>query len=69
MEHKKSNLHYACGITPKHVTSGGAHLRSLALGQHRSEETLQRWRALGNSVFDLTSPEIEPKPPAPVAMG
>ena len=23
---ERSNLHYCCGITPKHVTSGGAHL-------------------------------------------
>ena len=28
----KSNLHYARGITPKRVTSGGAHLRGLAPG-------------------------------------
>ena len=28
---KNSNLHYTRGITPKRVTSGGAHLRSLAL--------------------------------------
>ena len=35
----KSNLHDARGITPKRVTSGGAHLRSLAPRQHTSEET------------------------------
>ena len=28
----KSNLHYTRGITPKRVTSGGAHLRGLAPG-------------------------------------
>ena len=28
----KSNLHYTRGITPKTVTSGGPHLRSLAPG-------------------------------------
>ena len=38
----KSNLHYTRGITPKRVTSGGAHLRGLAPGQHSSEETSQR---------------------------
>ena len=38
---KKSNLHYTRGITPKHVTSGGVHLRDLAPGQHSSEETSQ----------------------------
>ena len=42
----KSNLQYTCGITPKRVTSGGAHLRSLAPGLHSSEETSQRWRAV-----------------------
>ena len=26
----KSNFHYTRGITPKRVTSGGAHLRALA---------------------------------------
>ena len=49
----KSNLHYTRGITPKRVTSGGAHLRSLAPGQHSSEETSQRWQA------DLTDPGFE----------
>ena len=46
----KSNLHYTRGITPKRVTSGGAHLRDLAPGLHSSEETSQRWRAVGDSV-------------------
>ena len=36
---KKSNLHYTRAITPKRVTSGGAHLRRLASGLHSSEET------------------------------
>ena len=51
---KKSNLYYTrgTGITPKRVTSGGAHPRVLALGQHNSE-TSQRCRAIGDSVFDL----------------
>ena len=38
----KSNLHYTRDITPKRVTSGGVHLRALALGntapkKHRSD--------------------------------
>ena len=57
----KSNLHYACSrITPKRVTNGGAHLRGLAPGQHSSEETSQRWRAVGGTLSALTSPEINP---------
>ena len=44
------NLHYTRGITPKRVTSGGVHLRSLAPGQYSSEETSQRWRAAGDIV-------------------
>ena len=46
----KSNLHYTRGITPKRVTSGGAHLRGLAPGLHSSEETSQRWRTVGDTV-------------------
>ena len=38
----KSNLHHTRGIALKCVTSGGAHLRSLTPGQHRSEETSQQ---------------------------
>ena len=30
---KKSNLYYTRGITPKHVTSGRAHLRGEVSGQ------------------------------------
>ena len=47
---QKSNLHYTRGITPKRVTSGGTHLRGLAPGRHSSEETSQRWRAVGDTV-------------------
>ena len=45
-----SNFHYARGITPKCVTSGGAHFCVLALGQHsfklrRTVATVaSRWR-------------------------
>ena len=57
----KKNLHYSRGITPKRVTSGGVHLRGLAPGQHSSEGTSQRWRAVGDTVSDLTNPRFEPK--------
>ena len=46
----KSNLHYTRGITPKRVTSGGAHLRGCAPGLHSSERTSQRWQAVGDTV-------------------
>ena len=59
--HQKSNLHYTCGITPNHLTTGGAHLRGLAPGQHSSKETSQQWRAVGYTVSDLTGPVIEPQ--------
>ena len=52
----------------KRVTSGGAHLRSLAPGQHSSEETSHRWRAVGNSVCKLTCPGNEPRPSSPIEM-
>ena len=61
LERKKSNLHYTHGITLKLVTSGGAHLRGLAPGQYSSEETSQRWLAVGDSVSNLTGPRIEPQ--------
>ena len=43
--------------------SGGRrdHLRCLAPEQHSSEETSPRWRAVGDTVFDLTGLGIEPK--------
>ena len=43
------------------VTSSGAHLRGLARGQHSSEETSQRWRAVGDTVSNIAGPGIEPK--------
>ena len=43
------------------VASGGVRPRVLALGQHRSEETSQRWRAVGYTVSDLTGLGIEPQ--------
>ena len=51
------NLHHTRVITPKRVTSGGAHLRDLAPGLHSSEKTSQPWR----HCVDLTGPGIEPQ--------
>ena len=48
MSNIKKKFYYTRDITPKRVTSGEAHLRGLAPGQHSSEETLQRWRAVGD---------------------
>ena len=50
---KKSNLNYTRDITSNRVTSGGAHLRCSAPGQHNSKETSQRWRAVGDALSDL----------------
>ena len=58
---KNLNLYYTCRMTPKRVTSGGAHLRGLAPGQHSSEETSRRWWAIDDTVSDLTSLGIEPQ--------
>ena len=57
----KVNLNYTHGITPKRVKSGGAHLRSLAPGQHSSGESSQRWRAVGDTVSNLKVPGFEPQ--------
>ena len=46
----KSNLHYARGITPKRVTSGGGHLCGLAPGLHISEESSQRRQVISDTV-------------------
>ena len=53
---KKKSNHYTRRITPKRVTSCGAHLRGLAPGLHCSEETSQWWRAVGD-----TGSVIEPR--------
>ena len=55
------NLYYSRGIMPKRVSSGGAHLRDLASGQHSSEETSQRWLAVGDTLFDWTDLRIDPQ--------
>ena len=54
----KSYLQYTRGITLKRVTSGGVHLRGLVPVDNT--ETTQRWRAVGDTVFDLTYSGIEP---------
>ena len=41
--------------------SDGVRPRVQAQGQHRSEETSQRWRAVGYAVSDLTGLGIEPQ--------
>ena len=43
----------------KYVTSSRAHVRGLAPGQHSSEETSQRWRAVDATVTNLTPLGIE----------
>ena len=56
----RSNLHYTRDITPKRVTSGGAHLRGLAPGgQHNFAEKPLRCRTVGITASDLTDPGIE----------
>ena len=55
-----SNLHYTRGITSKSVTIDGIHIRGTAPGQHISEGTSQRWRAVGDTGSDLTGSGIEP---------
>ena len=44
---------------PMRVTCGEVHLLALGPGQHSSEEMSQRWRAVGDTVSDLTCPGIE----------
>ena len=41
------------------VACSEMHLRSLAPGQRSSEETSQRWRVVGDTVSNLTTPGIE----------
>ena len=43
------------------VASGGVRPRVLALEQHRSEETSQRWRPVGYPMSDLSGLGIEPQ--------
>ena len=43
-------------MTPKRVTKGEAHLHDLA-----TEELSQQWRAIRDTVSNLTGPGIEPQ--------
>ena len=43
------------------VTGSGAYLRSLAPGQHSSEETSQWWRVVGDTVSDLIDSGFKPQ--------
>ena len=57
-ENHQKNLHYTHGLTPKRVTSGGAHLRGLVSEQYSNEET---WQADNNTVSNFTGEGIEPQ--------
>ena len=57
----QKNPHYTRDITLKRVTSSGIHLRGSAPGQHSSEETLQQWRAVGNTASDISGLVFVPK--------
>ena len=57
-------FHYTGCITPKCVTSmqGPSPRHCAQATQLRSfEEKLQQWRAVGDTVFDLTVPRFEPQ--------
>ena len=58
---QQNHCDHHVGITPKRVTSDGAHLRHYASGQRSFEEALQLWRAVGDTVPDLTGRETESK--------
>ena len=57
---KKSIVCKAKKSKPMRVTSGGLHRCGLEPGQHSSEETSQRWPAVGDTVSHLTDPVVEP---------
>ena len=61
IESPKLNLHYTRGITPKRVTSGGAHFAGLAPGQHSYHKTSQRLGGVSDTVSDVTGLGIESK--------
>ena len=56
----KSSLFLLCSITLKRVTSWRRIVAPLCPGNTAHfEEMLQRWRAVGNTVSDSTSPRFE----------
>ena len=63
-----SNLYYARCITPKRLTSSlGPFPRFIGFWSNKApfEEMSQRWRAVGNSVFDLTGRRYILRSPPP----
>ena len=52
---------YTLCITAKRATSDEIRLHRSAPVQHSSEKRSQRWRAVGDTVFTLSSSEIEPQ--------
>ena len=57
-------FHYTRCIAPKRVMSlrGPSPCHCAQATQLRAfEEVSQRWRAVGNTVFDLTGPRFEPQ--------
>ena len=62
---KKSNLHYASGITPKRVTSVEVHLYDIAIGQPRNIEGSGK----GLATVPIRPVSLSnPRPLAPIAM-
>ena len=55
-------FHYIRCITPKRVTSlrGSSPSHCARATQFRPFEMLQRWQAVGNSMYDLTGPRSKP---------
>ena len=53
-------FHYTRRNTPERETSWRGYFRVIAPGQHSSfRKVSQRWRAVGNTVSDLTGPRFE----------
>ena len=57
---KKNQIFIILAVLRRSITSGEAHLRGLAPGQHNSEEPSKLWRAVGDSMSDLTDQEFKP---------
>ena len=50
-------------LRPSVLLVFGAHIRILRPGKTAPfQEMLQRWRVVGNTVFDLTGPRFESRP-------
>ena len=58
----KSNLRYTRGTTPKRVTSSGANFCGLAPGRFTFVETSQLWRFDGDTVSNVNSSVVHPRP-------